>query len=123
MNKKNAGDLVGKLVQHVDRFSVPDELTAELKVKLELSESIRKIEEKDVRKLFLRFLKKLREIKPSNTFDTGLLQNAGYYALDPNTYYDIERHGFVPSNILSQYQNYMDFFLDMWSGSDKRYCS
>ena len=53
MNKKNARDLVGKLVQHVDRFSVPDELTAELKVKLELSESIRKIEEKDVRKLFL----------------------------------------------------------------------
>jgi hypothetical protein len=99
---RNVRDLVGKIVQHIDRFSVPDELTTELKVKLELSESIRKIEDKDVRKLFLRFLKKLREIKPSNTFDTGLLQNAGYFALEPNTYYDIEDLAGKISDVLKE---------------------
>ena len=28
-------------------------------------------------------------------------------------FYDIEKRGFVPSHILSQYQNFMGFFLDM----------
>ena len=99
---RNARDIVGKLVQHIDRFSVPDELTAEMKVKLELSESIRKIEEKDVRKLFLRLLKKIGEIKPSNTFSMGLLQNAGYYALDPNAYYDISDLAGKISSVLEE---------------------
>lgn len=99
---RNARDLVGKLVQHIDRFSVPDELTAEMKVKLELSESIRKIEDKDVRKLFLRLLKKIGEIKPSSTFNIGLLQNAGYYALDPDTYYDIDELADKISEVLKE---------------------
>ena len=99
---RNARDLVEKLVQHVDRFSVPDELTAEMKVKLELSESIRKIEDKDVRKLFLRLLKKLGEIKPANTFNMGLLENAGYYALDGNTFYDIDELAGKISDVLKE---------------------
>ena len=99
---RNARDIAGKLVQHVDRFSVPDELTAEMKVKLELSESIRKIEDKDVRKLFSRLLKKLGEIKPANTFNTGLLENGGYYALDPNTYYDIDELAGKISSVLEE---------------------
>lgn len=97
-----ARDLVGKLVQHIDRFSVPDELTAEMKVKLELTESIRKIEDKDVRKLFLRLLKKIGEIKPATTFNTGLLENAGYYAMDPNTYYDISDLAGKISSVLEE---------------------
>ena len=28
-------------------------------------------------------------------------------------FYDIEKRGFVPSHILSQYQNFIGFFLDM----------
>ena len=28
-------------------------------------------------------------------------------------FYDIEKRGFVPSHISSQYQNFMGFFLDM----------
>ena len=28
-------------------------------------------------------------------------------------FYDIEKHGLVPSHILTQYQNFMGFFLDM----------
>jgi hypothetical protein len=28
-------------------------------------------------------------------------------------FYDIEKHGYVPSRILSQYQNTVGFFLDM----------
>ena len=28
-------------------------------------------------------------------------------------FYDIEKHGFVPSHILSQYQNFLGFFLDV----------
>ena len=99
---RNARDIVGKLVQHIDRFSVPDELTAEMKVKLELSESIRKIEDKDVRKLFSRLLKKLGAIKPSNTFNMGLLENAGYYAMDPNTYYDISDLAGKISSVLEE---------------------
>ena len=50
----------------------------------------------------MRFLKKLREIKPSNTFDTGLLQNAGYFALEPNTYYDIEDLAGKISDVLKE---------------------
>ena len=99
---RHARDLVGKIMQHIDRFSVPDELTAEMKVKLELSESIRKIEDKDVRKLFSRLLKKLGEIKPANTFNTGLLENGGYYALDPNTYYDIDELAGKISSVLEE---------------------
>ena len=99
---RNARDLVGKLVQHVDRFSVPDELTAEMKVKLELSESIRKIEDKDVRKLFQKLLKRLREIKPANTFNSGLLENGGYFAMDPDTYYDIDELAGKISGVLEE---------------------
>ena len=87
---KNVRDVLGQLVQHVGRFSLPDEVAQEMKVKLELAESIRMIEQKDVRKLFQKLFRKLGEIKPANTFNTGLLENAGYYALDPNTYYDID---------------------------------
>ena len=97
-----ARDLVGKLVQHVDRFSVPDELTAIMKAKIELTESIRKIEDKDVRKLFLRLMKKIGEIKPANTFNMGLLENAGYYAMDPNTYYDISDLAGKISSVLEE---------------------
>ena len=64
--------------------------------------TIRKIEEKDVRKLFLRLLKKIGEIKPSNTFSMGLLQNAGYYALDPNAYYDISDLAGKISSVLEE---------------------
>jgi hypothetical protein len=28
-------------------------------------------------------------------------------------FYDVQRHGLVPSHILSQYQNFMGLFLDM----------
>ena len=99
---RHARDLVGKIMQHIDRFSVPDELTAEMKVKLELSESIRKIEDKDVRKLFSRLLKKLGEIKLANTFNTGLLENGGYYALDGNTFYDIDELAGKISDVLKE---------------------
>jgi predicted translin family RNA/ssDNA-binding protein len=99
---RNARDLAGKLVQHIDHFSGPDLLTAEVKAKLELSESIRKIEDKDVRKLFHKLLKKLTDIKPANTFDIGLLENAGYFALDPNTYYDIDELAGKISGVLEE---------------------
>lgn len=99
---KNVRDVLGKLVQHVDRFSLPDDVAQEMKVKLELSESIRKIEDKDVRKLFSRLLKKLGEIKPANTFNTGLLENAGYYALDGNTFYDIDELAGKISDVLKE---------------------
>ena len=99
---RHARDLAGKLVQHVDHFSGPDMLTAEVKAKLELSESIRKIEDKDVRKLFSRLLKKIGEIKPANTFNMGLLENAGYYALDPNAYYDINDLAGKISDVLKE---------------------
>ena len=99
---KNVRDVLGKLVQHVDRFSLPDEVAQEMKVKLELAESIRMIEQKDVRKLFQKLSKRLREIKPANTFNTGLLENGGYFAMDPDTYYDIDELAGKISGVLEE---------------------
>jgi DNA repair exonuclease SbcCD ATPase subunit len=87
---KNARDLALKMVQHIDRYSVPDEVALELRAKMQLMESIQMLESKDVRKQFKKLFDKLKNIQPANKINQGLLENGNYYALDGNTFSDID---------------------------------